>query len=150
MSQVPPPMGAPPMGYQQPGPNKPQGMAIAALICGILSIVLVCVNILSIPLGIAAIVLGIIGRGKAQRGEAGGEGLAKTGMILGIVGIALAILLTILAWAGMSFLGNKAKEFEQQMQQQQQTDQSGGTATETETTGTDTTTTTDTDTTKQP
>lgn len=139
MSQVPPPMGGAPVGYQTPGPNKPQGMAIAALICGILSIVLVCVNILSIPLGIAAIVLGIIGRGKAQRGEAGGEGLAKTGMILGIVGIALAILLTILAYAGMSFLGGKAREIEQQMQQQQQIEQTEGTDT---TTDTDTTTTT--------
>ena len=148
MSQVPPPMGGAPLGYQTPGPSKPQGMAIAALICGILSIVLVCVNILSIPLGIAAIVLGMIGGQKARRGEAGGEGLAKTGMILGIAGVALAILLTILAYAGMSFLGNKARELEQEMQRQQQMDQSGGT-TETDTTGTDTTTT-DTETTKQP
>jgi len=43
------------MGYQTPPPGKSQGLAIGALVCGILSIVLFCFNIVSIPLGIAAI-----------------------------------------------------------------------------------------------
>ncbi|HEV2295869.1 MAG TPA: hypothetical protein VGR35_18630 [Tepidisphaeraceae bacterium] len=58
MSQVPPPMGAPPVGYQTPGPNRPQGLAIGALVCGILSLVLVCIWFLAVPLGIVAIILG--------------------------------------------------------------------------------------------
>jgi amino acid transporter len=142
MSQVPPPMGAPPVGYQTPGPAKSQGLAIGALVCGILSLIFFCFNILSIPLGIVAIILGVVAGGKARRGEAGGEGLAKTGMILGIAGIALSLLITVLAYAGMSFLGNKAQELQQKAQQevermereQQQRDASGtGTATPTTT-----------------
>ena len=117
MSQVPPPMGTPPVGYSSPGASKPQGLAIGALVCGILSLVFFCFNILSIPLGIVAIILGVVAGGKARRGEAGGEGLAKTGMILGIAGVALSILLTILAWAGMSFLGSKAEQFQKDMEQ---------------------------------
>ncbi len=135
MSQVPPPMGSPPVGYQ-PGPNKPQGLAIGALVCGILSLVLFCMWFISVPLGIAAIILGILGRGKAQRGEAGGEGLAKTGMILGVVGTILAIVWVILIFTGASFLGSwaekKAKEMEQQSQQQPVEDSSVDSPTTTE------------------
>jgi hypothetical protein len=136
MSQVPPPTGMPPVGYSTPGANKPQGLAIGALVCGILSIVLFCFWFISIPLGIVAIILGIIGRGKAQRGEAGGEGLAKTGMILGVAGLALSLLITVLAFAGMSFLGSKAEELQRKAQQEvermeREQQQSGGTATPT-------------------
>ena len=115
MSQVPPP--AAPMNYSSPGPQKSQGLAIGALICGILSIVLFCFQIIAIPLALVAIILGIIGMGKAKRGEATGEGMAKTGMILGIVGIALSILITILAFAGMSFLEKKGGQWQQQIEQ---------------------------------
>ena len=68
MSQVPPPMSAPPMGYQNPPPAKPQGLAVGALICGILSLVLFCFWFVSVPLGIVAIILGVMGKGKAARG----------------------------------------------------------------------------------
>jgi hypothetical protein len=106
------------MGYQTPGASKPQGLAIGALVCGILSLVLFCMWFVSIPLGIVAIILGVIGKGKAARGEAGGEGLAKTGMILGIVGSVLAILWLILVFAGVSFLGSKAEELQRKAQQE--------------------------------
>ena len=128
MSQIPPPMGTPPVGYQTPGPSRPQGLAIGALVCGILSLVLFCAWFISVPLGIVAIILGVVGRGKAQRGEAGGEGLAKTGMILGVVGTILSIVWVILILTGASFLGSwaekKAKELEQQTQQGQVEDSS--------------------------
>ncbi|MGB7159863.1 MAG: DUF4190 domain-containing protein [Tepidisphaeraceae bacterium] len=117
MSQVPPPMSAPPMGYQTPPPAKPQGMAIGALVCGILSIVLSCLWFVSIPLALVAIILGVIGKGKAARGEAGGEGMAKTGMILGIVGIALGILLIVIGLATKSVLEKKGAEWQQQLEQ---------------------------------
>lgn len=117
MSQIPPPAGAPPMGYQTPGAGKPQGMAIAALICGILSLVLFCFWFLAIPLGIVAAILGMIAKGKAQRGEAGGEGLAKTGMILRIIGLILSAVLWIAAIAGMSFLGSKADKWQKDLEQ---------------------------------
>jgi len=117
MSQVPPPGGAPPMGYSSPGPQQSQGLAVGALVCGIISIVSVCVWFLSIPLGIVAVILGIIGKGKAQRGEAGGQGLAKAGLILGAIGVVLSIVLHIALIAGFSFLGSKAEQFQKEMEQ---------------------------------
>ena len=42
----------PPTGYQPPSQPKSQGMAVAALICGIISLVLFCAWYLSVPLGI--------------------------------------------------------------------------------------------------
>jgi len=60
--------------------------------------------------------MGVMARGKAQRGE----GLAKTGMFLGIAGIALSILITVLAFAGISFLQKKGPEWQQQMEQKAQ------------------------------
>ena len=120
MSQVPPPTGTPPVGYQAPGPNKPQGLAIGGLVCGIIALLSFCFWPVAIPLGIVAIVLGVIGQNKAKAGEAGGEGLAKTGMILGIAAVALSIIITIAMWAGFSFLGDK---IDQEMQRQQQLEQ---------------------------
>jgi hypothetical protein len=118
------------MGYASPaGPQQSQGLAIGALVCGIISIVSVCVWFLSIPLGIVAVILGIVGKGKAQRGEAGGQGLAKAGLTLGAIGVVLSLVLHIAFIAGVSFLGSKAeqlqKEMEQkakEMEQQQQVD----------------------------
>jgi hypothetical protein len=118
------------MGYQAPQPQQSQGLAIGALVCGIISIVTVCLWFLAIPLGIVAVILGIVGKGKAQRGEAGGQGLAKTGMILGVIGVALSLILHIALFAGVSFLGSHAEQWEKdlqqkakEMEQQQQVDQ---------------------------
>ena|SRR5687768_11768597 len=140
MSQVPPPMGTPPVGYQTPGPSKSQGLAVGALVCGIIALIAFCFWPLAIPLGVVAIILGVIGQGKARRGEASGEGLAKTGMILGIAAVALSLLITIAAWAGLSFLGGKAEELQKKAQEEieriereQQQQQGTGTATPTTT-----------------
>jgi hypothetical protein len=93
-------------------------MAIGSLICGILSLVVFCIWWLSIPLGIVAIVLGVMAKGKIARGEATGAGLAKAGTICGAIGIALSALLTILAIVGVTMFGDKIKEMQRQQQQQ--------------------------------
>jgi hypothetical protein len=111
------------VSYQAPPPGAQasQGMAIGSLVCGILSIVTFCGWYLSIPLGIVAIVLGQMAKGKIARGEAGGAGLAKTGVILGAIGIALSVLITILAIVGFTMFGDRMqKEMERQQRLQQQ------------------------------
>jgi hypothetical protein len=123
MSQMPP--GPPPTGpvsYQAPPPGAQasQGMAIGSLICGIASIVFFCIWWLSIPLGVVAIVLVQMAKGKIARGEASGAGLAKTGVILGAIGVALSVLITILAIVGITVFGDKLKELEKQQRMQQQ------------------------------
>ena len=130
MSQYPPtdptpggPMPSGAMQYQTPQPS--QGMAIGSLICGIASIVFFCIWWLSIPLGIVAVVLAVMAKGKIARGEAGGAGLAKAGMICGIIGAVLSLLITILAIVGITMFGDKIEELQrQQLEQQRQQQQS--------------------------
>lgn len=97
MTEVPPPppMGAP-MGAPQP---QGKGMAIAALILGIVSVALCLYWFIAIPVGIVAIVLGVIAR---KRGV--GAGMALAGIITGAVGAVLGLIIAILTFAGGGFL----------------------------------------------
>jgi hypothetical protein len=65
------------------------GMAIASFALGVISFV----PVLGVLLGVIALILGLLGIGKINRGEARGTGLAVTGCILGTLGIATTILL---------------------------------------------------------
>jgi hypothetical protein len=97
-SGYPPPGGYPQPGYQGPptwtgGTGYPStqtnGMAIAALVCGVAQIV-------AGPLtGIPAIILGHLARGRIRQTGEQGDGLALAGLILGYVGLVLAIVLVI-------------------------------------------------------
>ena len=78
-----------------------KGLSIAAMICGILSIVCCCVGWLSIILAIVAVVLGIIAMVKGASGKA----LALTGLICGGVGLILAIIALAGGTAALSELG---------------------------------------------
>ena len=115
-------MTQPPMqpNYMPPQSRPGNGLAIASLVLGIVSTVLFCVWYLSIPLGVLAIVFGAIGGAKAKRGEASGAGMAKTGLILGVVGPVLAVILIIAALAGLKMFGNRLQQIMQQQQQRQQ------------------------------
>ena len=76
-----PPQGFPPQGYPQqpygaPQAPKSNGLAITALIMGILS---------CIPgVGLLAILFGLLGIGKAKDPRVGGKGLATAGLLLGL------------------------------------------------------------------
>ncbi|MER5776008.1 hypothetical protein ABT144_17280 [Streptomyces sp. NPDC002039] len=87
-----------------PAPTPPSnGLAITGFVLGLLS-VLACPTIVGpIALGIAGIVLGSLGRGKANRGEAGNGGLALAGVILGSVGIVIGVLVTAAFFLGPTF-----------------------------------------------
>ncbi len=134
MSQVPPPMTVPPVGYQTPGPNKPNTLAVMALVLGIGSFFLCFVPIYAGPVGlgllgaIGAIILGYMARQKIARGEQSGGGMATAGMVLGIVNIILQIVLILIALifgAALLGFGNRMiqeAERQQQIEQQQQTD----------------------------
>ncbi|MFC4018150.1 DUF4190 domain-containing protein [Micromonospora sp. GCM10011542] len=82
-------------GYpQQQGQNNTLGLV--SMILGIASIPLVCCFFLGIPVGIAAVVTGWLGRQKAAQGQASNAGQAKAGLICGAVAVVLGILLIIL------------------------------------------------------
>lgn len=80
--------------------KKTDGLAIASLVLGILSIVLVCCNTyIAIVAGIVGIVLSVIS--KKNNGK---SGMGTAGLVCSIVGIVLAIVMIILAVIGLAFL----------------------------------------------
>ena len=94
-----PPGGYQPGGYQQPMAGwaggqdmvpRTNGLAIASLVCGIAQI------IFGILTGIPAIILGHMARRQIRQTGEQGAGMALAGLILGYVGVALAVLAVIL------------------------------------------------------
>ena len=80
-------------GYGQNQPEQPgKGLGIAAMVCGILSLLLIFLFMpLGIGCGIAGLVMGIIGRKKNKK-----DGMALAGIITSSIGIGLSVLLIIL------------------------------------------------------
>ena len=93
------PMTEPPEPPTQNYLVKPRnGAGVAALVLGLLGLVL---SILVLPaplgalLGLLAVIFGIIGIGRAGSEEATNRGQAVTGVIVGILALALGGLLTV-------------------------------------------------------
>ncbi|MEI7030773.1 DUF4190 domain-containing protein [Streptomyces pratensis] len=86
-----------------PGPWAPapsNGLGTAAMVLGIVSVVGFCLYGVNILLGILALVFGIIGLGRAKRGEATNRGMAIAGIVLGSVGMVLgSVILGLIIWA---------------------------------------------------
>ncbi|GED84454.1 DUF4190 domain-containing protein [Streptomyces sp. 6-11-2] len=128
-SAVPPPPVAPtgpgiptgpvPDGYGYPAypgagqgwpgmPMPPQnGMGTAAMVLGILSCTMFCFyGIFGVVLGVLAVIFGIKGRRKAERGEANNHGQAQAGLITGIIGIVLGLATIVLLVIGVFYVNN--------------------------------------------
>ncbi|MGW2467525.1 DUF4190 domain-containing protein [Streptomyces bauhiniae] len=106
-----------PQGYPQPpaygwgapmAPAPQNNAGTAALVLGILSIVLFCLyGVASLILGIIAVILGVQGRRRADRGEATNRGQAQAGFVLGIIGIIVGIAMLALFIGIIVFAANK-------------------------------------------
>lgn len=96
---APPPGGGfgAPGGYGQPQKTSP--LAITSLVTGIVGLLFCTLFVLSI----AAIVTGVIGRKQiaASGGAQKGDGMAKAGLVLGIVGVVLGVGAWVL-WTTLS------------------------------------------------
>lgn len=97
----------PQAGWGQPygAPAPSNGMGIGALVCGILAVVLgIVVGYLFFPalLGVVAVILGVLGMGKAKRGEATNRGMALAGTITGAIGVVITVLWIVFAIAVLS------------------------------------------------
>ena len=89
--------GAPPPPPPQPVRRR-NGAGTAALVVGIVSLVLavlVIFAVLAIPLGIIAAILGGIGMSRASKGQADNRGHALTGLITGLLAIVVAFAIGI-------------------------------------------------------
>jgi hypothetical protein len=99
--------------WSQPGGGQPattgtNGIAIAAMVIGIIALLISWIPILGALAGILALVLGFVGRSKARREPAtGGNGPAITGIVTGILATLISIVATIAIFAfGSTFLGS--------------------------------------------
>jgi hypothetical protein len=87
----PGPVYPPPYAQSPAAMQRTNGMAIAALACGIGQVVG------GGPIAaIAAIILGHQARARIRLTGEGGDGMARAGLILGYIGLALALLLVLL------------------------------------------------------
>jgi hypothetical protein len=85
------PPGYPPPGYP-PYPTRSNGMAVAGLVLGIVSLALCWLTVLDIPLIILGVTFAGVGLARARRG-AGGRGSALAGLICSLVA---AVLVTVI------------------------------------------------------
>lgn len=95
---APPPPG---YGQQQYGmAPRTNPLSIVSLVTGIIGVFPCCTILV---FGIAAAITGYLARNQiaASNGQQKGDGMAKAGLILGIVGIALGVLVWILNLAGV-------------------------------------------------
>jgi hypothetical protein len=118
---LPPPPGAypgPPGGYPPPHyggyPAFPQtgpknGLGTAALVVAIVGLLSCWTVVGGVVLGITAIVLGGLGRGRAKQGEATNGGVATAGIALGalsiVAGLAFVAIYATLGWSMFKEVG---------------------------------------------
>ena len=95
-------------GGEQPAATGSNGIAIAAMVVGIVAILISWIPILGALAGILALVLGFIGRGRFKKSPAvGGSGPAITGIVTGIVATLISVAVTIALFAfGATFMGS--------------------------------------------
>jgi hypothetical protein len=94
------------IGASQPPEEKASGMAISAMVVGIVGILCSWAIVFSIPMGITALVLGIIEFRRIKDGVASakGRGMSIAGIILGSLTIFGAIIyIIIIALTAVSF-----------------------------------------------
>jgi Domain of unknown function (DUF4190) len=96
---------APVATYGTPVTSIRNGPGTAALVLGILAVVLSWTVVGGIVLGILAVVFGFVGRGRVKHGEADNRRSATAGIVTGVVGIVLACGLIAL---GVSLLNSPA------------------------------------------
>ena len=82
-------------------PAKDNALAIVGLVCSIAGVALLVLSfgflwLLSLPLSIAGLVCGLLGRRKVDRGELQtGRGLGQAGFVVGVVGLVLHALAAV-------------------------------------------------------
>jgi hypothetical protein len=109
MSYAPPPPGSPapaPPPYAQPYPYggavaQPQGngLAVTALVLGIISIVFSWVPFFDWVLAILAIIFGAVGISAANKRGGVGKGMAVAGLVLGLITVVLGVIFVIYVFA---------------------------------------------------
>ncbi|UMB71758.1 DUF4190 domain-containing protein [Mycobacterium paraterrae] len=86
------PPGYPPPSYAFPPAAPPKnGFGMAALVLAVIGLLSVATVFAPIALGAAAVILGVLGRGRANRGIANNGGVAIAGIVLGALAIVVGL-----------------------------------------------------------
>lgn len=73
------------------------GLGIGALVTAIIGLLLFWTVLGGLVLGLVAVILGFVARGRYKRGEADNGGVATTGIVLGFISMALSVVFTVIA-----------------------------------------------------
>jgi len=92
---TPPPGYATAPGYRPPAKPKNNGLAIASLVLGILSVVFFCAWFFPV-MPILAVIFGHIALSQIRKQGTGGRGFAIAGLVTGYIGLAITVVLIIL------------------------------------------------------
>ncbi|MGW2018235.1 DUF4190 domain-containing protein [Streptomyces sp. NPDC001927] len=98
------------MSYDTQIPQAPQvavrnGLGTAALILGIIGTVSGLIPLLfwlAGILGVIALILGLVGRGRVKRGEANNKGVTTTGAVLGLAALILSVVGAVITFTAVS------------------------------------------------
>ncbi len=121
MPQRPPPSGSPPppppqygaypgsylppppqpySGFTPPPTGPRNGLGVAALVIAIIGLVFCWTVFGGIILGLCAVIIGFVARGRVTRGEATNGGVAIAGIVLGFLAIIVSLIF-IPIWIGV-------------------------------------------------
>lgn len=100
-----PPYAPPPYGYPPMVPPRPtNGMAIAAMVCGIVGV--------CSPLGVLGIIFGTIAKRQIRETGEGGDGMATAGVVCGWIGVAATVVWIAYYIIMFALVGSAVNELE--------------------------------------
>ena len=99
-SYPPPPPPHPYAGYAPPPVAPRNGLGIVALVIAIIGLVFCWTVAGGVILGLVAVIIGFVARGRVKRGEATNGGVATAGIVLGILAIIVSLIF-IPIWIGV-------------------------------------------------
>lgn len=96
----PPPPPQPYSGFTPPPTGPKNGLGIAALVIAIIGLVFCWTVVGGVILGLCAVIIGFVARGRVKRGEATNGGVAIAGIVLGFLAIIVSLVF-IPIWIGV-------------------------------------------------
>ena len=100
-----------------PPSGKTNVLAIISLVAGLVSLPFFCCWPISVPLGLLAIILGVVGIGQINKRGDGGKALAIIGIVAGVAAILLfTLLVAIFGVVDQEALQKQIQQQQQQMQ----------------------------------
>lgn len=96
-------------GYQEP--PKTNGLAIASLVLGIVSIPMCCCTYFGIICGVLGLIFGLLSKPKTGPNAGKLNGLAIAGIICGAIGLVLSVILLIVSLSAANYSSNLYSEW---------------------------------------